>query len=157
MTKPVALCRIAAQALAGMFAFLCMYVLIFSIITTTRMGKTGLDSYILRYILITLFQLTLLLGNGFMYWRLAQKLEKRDDSFLKHYLILGLQSVGLVFIFCSTPMISGWGLFGLALAALALFTAGAVYLGRSKEMFDYFGNDQYRAQCILLKKLESAE
>ena len=157
MGKTVSVLRIVSLALAGVLALVGVYVLVISIVTIVRMGKNDGGEYIFRYILITLFQLCLLLGGGFMYWHLAMKLEKRDDSFLKHYLILGLYSVCLVFVLCSTPVISGWGLVGLTALALALYTAGAVYLARSNEIKEYYVSDKYITQCTLLKKLPIAK
>ena len=157
MNKTVSVCRIVALAMAGLLVLLSLYVLVLSIVDSVDMaGDTAADNYIFRYILITLFQLAALLGGGFMYWRLAVKLEKRDDSFLKHYLILGFYSVGLLFMLCSTPMISGWGLVGLTLAGLVVFAAGAAYLGRCDQISDHFGSDSYLTQCTLLKKLHFA-
>ena len=157
MNKTVSVCRIIALALAGLLVLLSLYVLVLSIVgIVDTAGDTTADNYIFRYILITLFQLAALLGDGFMYWRLGVKLEKCDDSFLKHYLILGFYSVGLLFMLCSTPMISGWGLFCLTLAGLVVFAAGTLYLSRCDQIYDYFGSDSYITQCTLLKKLHFA-
>ena len=152
--QAIAVSRIAALALAGILALLSVYIIVLLFVTTLKLGDFDETSgYIFRYILITLFQLAALLGGAYMFWRFALKLEKRDDSFLKHYLILGFYTVGLVFVLCSTPVISGWGLFFITLAATAVMLAGAAYLAKSSQVYEYFGSDKYLTQCTVLKKL----
>ena len=150
----ISISRIAALVIAGVLALLSVYVIVLLFVTTIKLGDYDeMSGYIFRYVLITLFQLALMLGAGFMWYRLSQKIVARDDSFLKHYLILGFITVGIVFVLCSTPAISGWGLVGIAALALAILLCGAVCLARSAQVYEYFGNEKYITQCGLLKKL----
>ena len=145
--------QIAAFVIAGVLALVAVYILVLTILVLANLAEEDLAIYFVRYALNSLTHIAMFICGAFMAFRLAQKISHRDDSFLKHYLILGCYCVGMVFMVCSTPVISGWGLLGLTAAAFALVAGSAIFLAKSSGIYDYFGNDKYVTQCSLLKWL----
>ena len=141
--------RIAALAIGGILALLGVYVIVLMFVTLADMETCKFG-----YILIAIMQVIVLAGGAYMSYLLSEKIAKRDDSFLKHYFVTAALYVAILFMLLSTPVIGGWGVFGLTVAALALVCLGAMYFIRSKRVYVYFDTDKYLTQCTLTKNIQ---
>ncbi len=147
--------HIASYVIAGALCLLGVYVIILMIVTLSRLSDIDFGGgYKFWYVMISLFQSALLFCASYIAYMLAGKIARRDDSFLKHWHILAFICLSFVFILCSTPIISNWGLVAICAGAFVVLALPTLYFVRSKRVYVYMDTNKYLLQSVFTKKLQ---
>ena len=143
---------IGAFVLAGIMALLGLYIFILMFVTLSTTGISEFGSGFI-YVVISLIQIAVLLGTAGLSALLAFKIAKRDDSFLKHYHIVAIASVCVLFMLLSVPVVPSWLAVLLPIVTLALFAGVTVYVTRSKRVFVYMDTNKYLTQSSITRNV----